>query len=155
MLLELRQEAKRPLLVATVIWGFLSIFTKTQASSPFEALNSAQLSRYQRDVRLPVQKRQIPMAFSRVSTGHSDIPSFCEMKDEPAFKSLKGNPAFFWIRASRGPFHLRQKTQSPSHILISEGRLLLRCLWKVGLPLQSKTGNHSHPEMICGARNFP
>ena len=95
MLLELRQEAKRPLLVATVIWGFLSIFTKTQASSPFEALNSAQLSRYQRDVRLPVQKRQIPMAFSRVSTGHSDIPSFCEMKDEPAFKSLKGNPAFF------------------------------------------------------------
>ena len=31
-------------------------------------------------------------------------------------------------RASRGPFHLRQKTQSPSHIPISEGRLLLRCL---------------------------
>ena len=77
------------------------------------------------------------------------------MKYEPAFKPLQGNPAFFWVRASRGPFHLRQKTQSPSHIPISEGRLLLRCLWKVGLPLQSKTGNHSHPEMIWGARNIP
>ena len=40
-------------------------------------------------------------------------------------------------------------------IPISEGRLLLRCLWKFGLPLQSKTGNHSHPEMIWGARNLP
>ena len=50
---------------------------------------------------------------------------------------------------------MRQKTQSPSHIPISEGRLLLSCLWKVGLPLQSKTGNDSHPEMICGARNIP
>ena len=27
-----------------------------------------------------------------------------------------------------GIFHLRQKTQRPSHIPISEGRLLLRCL---------------------------
>ena len=33
--------------------------------------------------------------------------------------------------------------------------LLLRWLWKVGLPLQSKTGNHSHPEMIWGARDIP
>ena len=44
---------------------------------------------------------------------------------------------------------------SASHITISEGRLLLRCLWKVGLTLQSKAGNHSHPEMILGARNIP
>ena len=55
----------------------------------------------------------------------------------------------------QGPFHLRQKTQSPSHIPISVGRLLLNCLWKVGLPLQFKTENHSHPEMIRGAWNFP
>ena len=51
--------------------------------------------------------------------------------------------------------HLRQKTQSPSHIPISEGRLHLRCLWKVSLPLQLKTGNHSHPEMRWVARNIP
>ena len=37
-----------PFLVATVILGFLSIFNKSQASSPFEALNSACLSRFQR-----------------------------------------------------------------------------------------------------------
>ena len=43
MLLEVSQEAKRPLLVGTVILVFLSIFTKGQASSPFEALKSAYL----------------------------------------------------------------------------------------------------------------
>ena len=35
------------------------------------------------------------MAFSRVSTGDSDIPLSCEMKHEPEFKTLKGNPPFF------------------------------------------------------------
>ena len=35
------------------------------------------------------------MAFSRVCTGDSVIPSSCEMKDEPAFKPLQENPAFF------------------------------------------------------------
>ena len=63
------------------------------------------------------------------------------MKDEPAFKPLHGNPAFFRVRVSRGPFHLRQKTQGPSHIHIAEKKHSLRCLWKVGLPLHSKTGN--------------
>ena len=81
------------------------------------------------------------MAFARVSTGDSDIPSSCEMKDEPEFKPLQGNPALFRVRASRGPFHLRQKTQGPSHIPTAAGKLLLRCLWKAGTPLQSKAGN--------------
>ena len=31
------------------------------------------------------------MAFSRVSTGDSDIPSSCEMKQEPEFKPMQGN----------------------------------------------------------------
>ena len=151
----MRREAKRPLLVGTVILVFLSIFTKSLVSSRFEAMNLTQLSMCRKDVRPSVQKRWRTMSFSRVSTGDSDIPSFCEMKHEPAFKPLQGNPAFFCVRASRGPFHFRQKAQSPNHIPISEGRLLLRCLWKVGFPLQSKTGNHSHPEMIWGARNIP
>ena len=94
-LLEVSQDAKRPLLVCTVILVFLSIFKKSQASSPFEALNSAQLSKSQMDVRPSVQKSLRTMAFSRVSTGDSDIPSSCEMKDEPAFKVLQGKPAFF------------------------------------------------------------
>ena len=93
-LLEVSREAKRPLLVSTVIFVFLSIFTKSQTSSPFEALNSAQLSKSQMDVRHSVQKWLRSMDFSRVSTGDSDIPSSCEMKDEPAFKALQVKPAF-------------------------------------------------------------
>ena len=150
----MRREAKRPLLIGRVILVFLSIFTKSQASSPFEEMNSAQLSMFQKDGRPSVQKRWSTMVYSRVSTGDSVIPSSCEMKYEPAIKTLQGNPALFSVRASQGPFHLRQKTQSRSHIPICEGRLLLRGLWKAGLPLQSKTGNHSHPQTMRGARKF-
>ena len=124
-----------------MILGFLSSFNKSQASSPVEALNSACLSLCQRDVRPPVQMRRRPRALSRVATGVSEIPSSCEMKDEPLFKPLNGNPAFVQVRASRCPFHLRHQTQGPSHIPISEGSLLLRCLSKVGISLQSKSGN--------------
>ena len=94
-LLDVRREAKVPLLIGTVILIFLSIFMKSQASCHFEALNSAHLSKSQMDVRPFVQKKLRTMAFSRVSAGHSDIPSSCEMKDEPAFKGLQGKPAFF------------------------------------------------------------
>ena len=34
-----------------------------------------------------------------------------------------------------------QQTQDPSHVTTGEGSLLLRCLSKVGLLLQSKPGN--------------
>ena len=95
MLLEMRQDTEVHFLVGTVILRFLSIFKNSQASSPFEALNSVCLSRCQRDVIPPVQMRRRPTAFSRVSTGDSHIPSSCEMKDEPEFKPLQGNLAFF------------------------------------------------------------
>ena len=140
-LLEVRRETEIPFLVSSGILGFLSIFKESQASSPSEALNSACLSRCQRDVRPPVQMRRGPMAFSQVSTAVSDIPSSCEMKEEPAFKPLQGTLAFFRVRASCCPFHLRQQTQGPYHIPIAEENLILRCLWKVHLPLQSKPGN--------------
>ena len=94
-LLEVSQEAKRLLFVGTVILVFLSIIRRRQASSPFEALNSAQLSKSQMDVRPSVQKRLRTMAFFRASTGDSDIPSSAQMKDEPAFKAVPGKPAFF------------------------------------------------------------
>ena len=142
MLLEVRQETEVHFLVGTVILGFLSIFKRSLASSPFEALNSLCLSRCQSDVRLHVQISWRPTAFSGVSPGDSDMPSSCEVKDEPEFKPLQGNPAFFCVRASRSLFHLRQKTQGPSHISIAEGKLHLRCWWNVGSNLQSKTGNH-------------
>ena len=95
MLLEVRQETKAHFLVGIVILEFLSIFKKSQASSPFEALTSVCLSRYKSDVIPPIQMRRGTMAFSTVSTGESDIPSSCEMKHEPEFKTLQGNLAFF------------------------------------------------------------
>ena len=92
---EVKQETEVHFLVPTVILGFLSIFKKSKASSPFEALNSVCLSRCQSDMIPPVQMRRRPTAFSRVSTGDSDIPSSCDMKHEPKFKPLQGNLAFF------------------------------------------------------------
>ena len=41
MLLEVRRETKHPFLVGRVILGFLTIYEKSQASTPFEELNSA------------------------------------------------------------------------------------------------------------------
>ena len=66
-------------------------------------------------------------------------------------KPLQGNLDFFLIRASPGPFRLKHNTQGPSHIHIPKVILLLRCLWKDGLPLQSKTGNQlsSPDDMGC------
>ena len=95
MHLELKQETEVHFLVGTVILGFLSIFKKSKASSPFEQLYSVCLSRCQSDVIPHVQIRQRPTAFSRVYTGHSDIPSSCDMKHKPKFKPLQGNLAFF------------------------------------------------------------
>ena len=46
-LLEVRQETEVHSLVGTLILGFLSIFKKRQALSPFEALNSMSLLRCQ------------------------------------------------------------------------------------------------------------
>ena len=82
-LLEVRQETEFHFLVGTVILGFLYIFKKSQASPPFEALNSVCLLRYQSNVIPPIQMRWRTMAFSRVSTGDSDIPSSCDMKHDP------------------------------------------------------------------------
>ena len=67
-----RWETQCPFSFGTGILGFLSIF-KSQASSPFEALNSVCLLSCQRDVRPSVQMRWGPRAFSRISTGDSDI----------------------------------------------------------------------------------
>ena len=43
-LLEVNWETKRPFLVSKDILGFLSIFKKSQASAPFEALKFVCLS---------------------------------------------------------------------------------------------------------------
>ena len=91
----MRQETEVHFPFGTVLLGVLSIFKKSQASSPYEALISVCLSRGQRDVRPPVQMRRTPTAFSRVSTGDSDMASSGDMKDEPEYKPVQGNQAFF------------------------------------------------------------
>ena len=50
-----------------------------------------------------------------------------------------------------GSISLEAETQGPSHIHIPKGKLLLRFLWKEGLPLHSKTGNQlsSPDDMGC------
>ena len=95
MLYDVRWWTQVPFPVATEIMGFLSIFKRSQASSPFGALKSTCLSNCQREVRPPVETRQGTRAFSRVSTGHSDIPASFEMKDVPAFQPLQENSASF------------------------------------------------------------
>ena len=154
MLLEVRQETEFHFLVGTVILGFLSIFKKSQASSPYEALNSLCLLRVQSDVRPPIQMRQRPTAFSRVSTLDSDMLSSCEMKDEPEFKPLQGNCAFFLVRASWSPFHLRQKTQGPSYTPIAKVKLLLSACGKLAHLFSQRQGISSHFGTTCVAWRF-
>ena len=103
--LQLRRETQGPFPVATGILLFLSIFKRSQPSSPVEACNSTFLLRCQRGVKPPVEMRRGTKAFSMVSTGDSDIPSCCNMEEEHAFKSLQGNSALFQVRAYRCPFH--------------------------------------------------
>ena len=52
----MRRETEGHFLVGIVILGFLTIY-KSQASSTFEALNSAFHSRFQKDVWPPVEMR--------------------------------------------------------------------------------------------------
>ena len=56
----MRHETEGHFLVGRVILGFLTIFKRSQASSTFEALNSACLSRCHRDVRPIVEMSWIP-----------------------------------------------------------------------------------------------
>ena len=95
------------------------------------------------------------MAFSRVSTGDSDLPSSCEIKYEPALNPLQGNPTLFLVRASRYPLHLRQQTQGPSHIPIAEGRLLFRSCGMLAYLFNRILGISSLLETIWGAWSFP
>ena len=87
------------------------------------------------NVRPPVQMRLRFSTFAMDCTEDLDIPLSCEMKDEPAFRVVQRHKTFFRVRESRYPLHRKQQIQGPSHLLIAEGRLLLRCLWQGGLPL--------------------
>ena len=118
-LLEVKWEFRSLFLVGTVILGFLSIFMRSQASSPLEALNS-RASRSINGREDHVQMRRAPRSFSRFSARDSYIALSCAMKEEPAFKTLQGNPTFLRVRASLYTLYLRQQTQGPSHLPIAD-----------------------------------
>ena len=141
ILLEVRQETQGTFPVATVILGFLSIFNKCQAYSPFEALNSVCLSRCQKDVRPPVKKRGV--LWLSLGSPQGIETSLHLVRLKTSLHSIHCRE----IRPSFESGHLDVHSTSDSRLRVSlsipfsEGRLLLRCLWKVGLPLQSKPGN--------------
>ena len=83
-LLEVRSDTEGHFLFDTVILGLITIFKNCQTSSTFEAVNSTWLSSCQRDVRPIFEMRWRTRAFCRVSTGDSDILSYCDMIDEHA-----------------------------------------------------------------------
>ena len=149
MHLEVKQETEVHFLVGTVILGFLSIFKKSKASSHFEALNSVCLSRCQSDMIPPFQMRRRRTAFSRVSTGDSDIPSSCDMKHEPKCHPLHGNPAFFWVR----PLAVHSTGDRKNRVPLRENSTRGAC-GKLAHLFSQRQGISSHLEMICGACNF-
>ena len=151
----MRCETKHPFLVSRKILGFLSMFKSGQASSHFEALNSMYLSICQSYVISPVQMRRRPTAFSSVSIGDSDIPSFCDMKHEPKFKPLQGNPAFFWVRPLEVHSTWDRKHRVPlNYLLLRENSTWGACGIYSHL-FSQRQGISSHLETICGAWNFP
>ena len=98
----------------------------------------------------PVEMRQGTRAVSMVITADSDIPISCEIKDDPSFKSLQGNPAFFRVNVSWCPLDLRQQTQCLTHIQRAERSFLLRCLWKVGISVVSKSDSQLSFREVLG-----
>ena len=108
MPLDLRRKTHSPFPIATGILEFLSIFKRSQASSPIEAFNSTFLWGCQRAVKPPVEMRQGTRDFLG-SQQRIDIPSCCERTHALACESLQGNQALLRVRGTRCPFLLRQQ----------------------------------------------
>ena len=81
---KLSGSSGRFFLFDTMILGFLTTLKNCQALSTFEAVNFMWLSSSQRHVRLLFGMKWRTRAFGRVSTGDSDILSFCDINDEHA-----------------------------------------------------------------------
>ena len=151
----MKQETEVHFLVGTVILGFLSIFKKSKALSPFEALNSVCLSRCQRDIIPHVQMRRKATTFSRVSTGDSDIPSLCDMKHEPKFKPLQGNPAFFCVRRLAVHSTWDRKNRVPLTYLLLRENSTWGAGGKLAQIFNRRQGISSQLGTIWGAWSFP
>ena len=91
----MRRDTEGQFLTGTMILGFLSIFKKSQAPSPFEALNSTRLSKFEKDLRPHVQMKGRSRAFSMVSpliwTG--GLKSLSHFDRRAEFNASKGDGA--------------------------------------------------------------
>ena len=90
----MRRDTECHFLVGIVILGFLTIYKKGQASSTFEALNSACHSRFQKDVRPPVEMRA-RLGLSVWSLQGFRNPFICDMNDEPSLRLCRVIQASF------------------------------------------------------------
>ena len=152
MLLEVRSDTEGHFLFDTVILGFLKIFKNFQASSAYEAVNSACLSSCQRDVRLHFEMRWRPRAFCSVFSGDSDILSSCDMNDEhalslyraiwPSFQSGHFGVHFAWSIKHRVPL---------TYIFLRENSSWGAC-GKVFYLFSRRQGMSSHLQTIWGAQ---
>ena len=137
----------------TVILGLLTILKNYQALSKFEAVNFTWLSSCQRHVG------PIFVMIGGLGLFLGSLPgnqtSFHLWYERWAFmKPLQGNLDFFLIRAYRGPFCLKHKTEGPSHIHITKGKLLWGACGKMAYLFIRRQGISSHLQTIWGARVF-
>ena len=104
-LLEVSREANCPLLVGKVILVFLSISTKRQALSAFEAMNSAHVSMCQNDVSiLPHSLSELLNKMCHSGNKSAEIHTMsvgvpCSTRDPKAFSSKSGMHPFLYLRA--------------------------------------------------------
>ena len=90
----MRRETEGHFLVGIVILGFLTIYKKSQASTTFEALNSPCHSRFQKDVRPPVEMRG-RLGLSVLPLQRFRNPFICDMNDEPSLSLCRVIQASF------------------------------------------------------------
>ena len=90
----MRRETEGHFLVGIVILGCLTIYKKSQTSSTFEALNSVCHSRFQKDVRPPVEMRG-RLGLSVWALQGFRNPFICDMNDEPSLSLCRVFQASF------------------------------------------------------------
>ena len=115
----------------------------------------ASLSSFRKYLGIPIHLRQRTMAFSRVSTEDSDIPSSCEMKHEPEFKP----PQEFRPSFESGTLAIHSTWDRKHRVPLTYLLLRENSTWVAGGNLaqifNQRQGISSHLGTICGAWSFP
>ena len=144
--------------VSFPIWhsdiGIPNYIKNCQALSTFKAVNSTWLSSCQSDVRPLFEMRWRPRAFCRVSTGVSDILSFCDMNDEHAWRLCKEIWPSFESRHLGVHFAWSIKHRVPLTYLVLWENSSWGAWGKMAYLFSQRQGIFSQLLTICGARIF-